>query len=196
MWPSDSQMSVRTGDWYLRGTGFTSNFWVHDDLQVCCSILSQSPWKLIIFLQTSIGWYKVVTLQMLKLSSIRSFFFLFTSPLRAFSGVLTKPCSFPIPGIGLDSSCCCQVTLAKFCNMNCAGLLLTSLWRTGVWVILLPYFKIFICHWVWCACHLEERCHSLIFLLLTFSLRILKWFFSSLPLFFFFFFPQKYCIVG
>lgn len=120
---------------------------------------------------------------MLKLSSIRSFFFLFTSPLRTFSGALTKPCSFPIPCIGLYSSCCCQVYLAKFCNMNCAGLLITSLWSTGVWVILLPYFKIFICHWVWCACHLEERCHSLIFLLLTFSLRILKQFLFSLPFF-------------
>lgn len=124
-----------------------------------------------------------MTLQMLKLSSIRSFFFLFTSPLRTFSGALTKPCSFPIPCIGLYSSCCCQVYLAKFCNMNCAGLLITSLWSTGVWVILLPYFKIFICHWVWCACHLEERCHSLIFLLLTFSLRILKQFLFSLPFF-------------
>lgn len=139
---------------------------------------------MIIFLQTSVGWYKVVMLQMLKLS-IKSFFFLFTSPLCTFSGVLTNPCSFPITGIGLDSSCCCQVTLPKFCNINCAGLLITSLWRTGVWVILLPYFKLFLCHWVWCACHLEECCHNLIFLLLTFSLRILKLFFIlPTPLFF------------
>lgn len=110
----------------------------------------KSHWFVIVFyhsylehngLCTRKSWVtEIVTLQIWIF--IKNFLFLNTPPICTFWGALIKHCRSAIAHTLLASSCCCQVTPAKFCNMSCSGFLLTELWRTAAWVTWLPHFKL------------------------------------------------------